>query len=160
FWYLNKKENQQLWMNRNSNFLSPEDFFVHIVAHSFVHHSEKNEIWNSDINLLCSKWHGKINWLEVENKLKKYGIKTEHSFIDIKIPLKGHLARFFLLPLRKKITYIINTFFPEDEFIKNRYDIKNYSSLVLWKIFRPFVIVFKSCKAILMFCIDKLRFLY
>ncbi len=160
FWYLNKKENSELWKNRKSNFLLPEDFFVHILAHSFIHHAETDPKWASDIELLRSKWNNKINWEEVKNKLKKYGIKTDNSFINLKIPLKGHLARFFLLPLRKKIMYLINALFPGDEFIKNRYDVKNYSSLIFWRIFRPFLLVLKYCRAVLLFYIDKIRFLY
>jgi len=160
FWYLNKKENQKLWEGKKTNFLSPEDFFVHTVAHSFIHHSEIDERWLSDINLLRSKWQKKINWAEVESKLKKYGIKTDNKFVTLEIPLKGHLARFFLLPFKKKFFYIIKTFFPEDEFIKNRYDVKNYWSLIFWRFFRPVELILKTCKIVVMFCIDKLRFLY
>jgi len=160
FWYLNKKENQELWKNRMKNFLSYEDFFIHTIAHSYIHHSEIDEKWLSDINIICSKWQKKINWSEVEDKLKKYGIKPDNKFVNLRIPLKGHLARFFLLPIKKKFVYITKTFFPENEFIKNRYDVKNFWSLIFWRIFRPVELILKTCKIAVMFCVDKLRFLY
>ncbi|MBU2567959.1 MAG: nucleotidyltransferase family protein, partial [Elusimicrobia bacterium] len=115
-WYLDRSENILLFKEAKIFFdisvLSPEDFYIHVFAHAFLHHARRERAWLDDLALLSERWAETIDKKTLSLKIKKYGFDRVSSnpfynwFLDKEIPLKGHIFRFFFLPVRKKFLYI------------------------------------------------------
>lgn len=173
-WYLNKNENTKIWDNsRNYSIYSkhncltyhlpPDEFYIHVLAHAAIHHGTKHDIWLKDLELLREKWEKDIDWHEVDNKLAHYGLfevadiylnnsKSKSvkalvykKILERNIPRKGHLLRFLFLPLKKKLSYLTNTMFPSDDFLKHRYGLNTY----IYRFLRPILLVFKLCNLLI-----------
>ncbi|MBN1621410.1 MAG: nucleotidyltransferase family protein [Endomicrobiales bacterium] len=166
-WYLNKKEISRLWersrkckIKKLEFHLPPDEFYIHVLAHAAIHHGEKSDIWLKDLELISSEWEKNISWLEVQNKLKRYGLYEVSNvylskklkskslkafvyswFIKREIPRKGHMLRFIFLPFQKKLNYLIDALFPSQDFLIYRYNIKNEKYIFLYHVLRPFFLV-------------------
>jgi hypothetical protein len=135
-----------------------EEFYIHVLAHAAVHHGRKEGVWMRDLDLLKEKCRDAVNWDTVEDKLKKYNLYNIAGiygclprparaaafcfysfFLEHDIPLKGHVLRFFCLPFRKKIPYLLSSLFPSGDFIKHRYSLKYKWQVGLWHVLRPFL---------------------
>ena len=166
-WYLDNKE-AEIVFNCSLNFpddefrgcmyyLKPEDFYIHVLTHGAFQHAEINDIWRKDLALMLDSWGKAINWGEVEEKLKQYGFQkasrtylfpeTSGNSFYLRLlyskenPLKGHVARFIFLPLRKKVNYLYSAFFPSNEFLQKRYSLNNPAQVFFYRIFRPFLLL-------------------
>jgi len=161
-WYLDRAENIQVFKDSKFGVLSPEDFYIHIFAHAFLHHAKKEKTWENDLQLLSEKWANKIDKVLLISKLKRHGfyriynnwLKHDRSdffyswFLNNEIPLKGHIFRFIFLPLRKKILYLNRIFFPSVEFLIGRYSLKNVCQAAYFRIVRPVLLVRQLLKFI------------
>ncbi|OGS21088.1 MAG: hypothetical protein A3J83_02390 [Elusimicrobia bacterium RIFOXYA2_FULL_40_6] len=140
-WYLSKEENDSLW--KGSNCLEPIDFYIHILAHSVVHHKQFDSRWAKDLELLKSKYPDELAQSKIETKIQSYAIKLPLNLPNSGspvVPLSGHISRFSFLPFNKKISYIFGALFPSLEFIKGRYDTKNELKLLFLRLLRPFLL--------------------
>lgn len=164
-WYLDDKELEDIFSN-SVNFtcgefhgcmshLKPEDFYIHVLAHGAFQHAELNGALRKDLSLIVENWGKTINWGKVEGKLKQYGFQNaartylspetqgdsfyRRLLYSEENPLKGHVARFIFLPLRKKLSYLFSAIFPSGEFLQNRYTLNNPARVFFYRILRPFL---------------------
>ena len=159
-WYLNKKENLELFFNAISipiidsrvfvKVLSPEDCYINLLAHSIIHHTKMELRWFNDLKLLEDKFNDKLNRGKIKFKCKNYGIplnsslNTKHKFLGtFAILQKGHIQRFIFLPLLRKAVYLFNTLFPSTKFLVDRYDLISLRQIVFWRIYRPVDLIIK-----------------
>jgi hypothetical protein len=167
-WYMEKRELEKLWQE-SLNFpirtgemvyhLPPADFYVHVLAHAAVHHARKEINWLEDLRLIENKWKDYFESGKIESALKYYGLiearsiflgkeaplswkgKIYKRMLRMENPLKGHILRFLLLPLKKQFKYVIDTLLPSNDFIKSRYDLSNDLSVFFFKMLRPFLLL-------------------
>jgi len=153
-WYLDSRENDSLWLNALNVMdsgaqppalvLSPADFYIHILAHASIHHKKFDSRWQKDLELLKSKYPEELTPSALETKIKSYGIRLPLDFNESAqsgTPYAGHVSRFWFLPLRKKILYSAEAFFPPSEFLADRYGLRNTRELALMRLIRPFLLV-------------------
>ncbi|MHB9154824.1 MAG: nucleotidyltransferase family protein [Endomicrobiales bacterium] len=169
-WYLSRKENREVFDESRRHALTglsplmfhlpPPEFFLHVLAHAAVHHARKEKAWARDLELLQEKWGKDWDNRTWEEKLKRYGLrlaarhylfpgaedrslsgKLYQWFLAKDTPQKGHLSRFFFLPSGKKLSYLVSTLFPAEDFLVHRYCIKNRPLVPLYRLLRPFFLL-------------------
>ncbi|OIO74709.1 MAG: hypothetical protein AUJ85_04940 [Elusimicrobia bacterium CG1_02_37_114] len=62
--------------------------------------------------------------------------KFYYFLLKHQIPNRGHILRFIILPLNKKLLYLYKTIFPANDFIKNRYNLKNSRQILTYRFLR------------------------
>lgn len=159
-WYMDNKETDKLWLecprckvSETAFHLPPDEFFLHIFAHAYIHHAQMESKWVDDLNLLRSEWGIKEETLN-RRKLDSYGFAKLledyagnkkgglHAFIrNSSIPSKGHILRFLYLPARKKMAYLAKTLFPSGDFLAYRYNLKGWVQLFIFRLLRPFLLL-------------------
>ncbi len=132
-WYLSKKENFVLFNNLQKvgkfYVLPPEEMLRHICYHMYIEHNYIEEKWLKDIEIIKSKFCVEINF-------ESFIPKWIRIWVNKKIFYKGHLLEFFVLPLDKKIQFLIKKLFPSSKFLLKRYNLRN-------KFFLPIVYFYR-----------------
>ncbi|MBN1824063.1 MAG: nucleotidyltransferase family protein [Endomicrobiales bacterium] len=170
-WYLSARENEELFEQSlghpveglpGMHHLPPLQMYAHLIAHACIHHSMEEEKWKDDLRLLENKWKEHLARGEVREILRKYGIHSAYEIYSgteegcgifgkvvrrAAFSSKGHLMRFWFLPFRKKTAYLLSSLFPTDEFLISRYNIKNRSALIFFRMLRPLLVSVKIASA-------------
>lgn len=167
-WYASRRENEDLWL-RSARFtldcglrhLPPEEFYAHVLAHAAVHHGTRHGKWMSDLELIKRKWDLERTGL-AEGVIMKYGLaKAEEAcaggelsgiyraLLDSDIPLKGHALRFLFLPPAKKAGYALRSLFPDGNFLRHRYGLKNGFETFVFRLARPLLLAKNLLKFLL-----------
>jgi hypothetical protein len=174
-WYLSYKENRNLFgralNNRLQTFsdsvyrLEAVDFYIHTFAHACIHHAELKEKNITDLRLIKGIFGFSDEDL-LEERLKACGLlgvyryyfdKTKLSklkrsilgaVINLKIRDKGYVFRFLFLPASLKAGFLKELIFPSGDFLKARYDLKNPLSVFIFKVLRPFLLLFKLLRSL------------
>jgi len=137
-WYLSKKENVILFKNlqkvRKFYVLPPKEMLRHIVYHMYIEHNFVDERWLKDIELIKSKFHLETDY----ESLFPFWIR---SWINKKIFYKGHILEFLVLPINKKIQFLIKKFFPSPKFVEKRYNLKTSFLLPFVYFYRFFSLI-------------------
>jgi len=180
-WYLTNAQNEKVFEQAvntgNFRVLPPEEFFIHIKAHSLFHHARKENKWERDIQVLTTEFKDKIDLAAVEKKLAARGFDSGERlpcsasfagllsqnfkerllemFIKNEIPQKGHLTRFLFLPAAMKIRYALKLFFPSSDFIRGRYNIKSVLGVAVYRFLRPLMLLKEFFKAAAVFTVSR-----
>lgn len=123
-WYLSKKDNVKLinsavhlkefGSSLNCYVLPLKEMLNYIYLHTYIHHAEKEHKWEKDIFILSKKMNSQ---LPIEH--------LHFPFLSFqKIPYKGYILRFLILPVGLKLRYIFSVLFPSLKFMFGRYNIK------------------------------------
>lgn len=166
-WYLDGRENDRIFeecvpvKGREKEFpspalLAPVDAYIHTFAHAAVHHGIKMQKWLRDIELIRERRGEEIDKKALEDKLRHYGLAPFHDIffgggiaphpwsrpfyrrlLSHPVPGKGHVLRFLALPFKKKPSYLWETLFPPEDFLRDRYLLTGKSRTRFYRILRP-----------------------
>ncbi|OGS22802.1 MAG: hypothetical protein A2252_10780 [Elusimicrobia bacterium RIFOXYA2_FULL_39_19] len=160
-WYLSTEENADLWKHSlkipvqsavsDVFYLNPVDFYIHVQAHARIHHAKNDEKWQKDLAILKEKFKDNLTDTGLDIWIQKYGLSKALSVSVTDIPRIGHISRFAFLPLKKKMIYLFKAIFPSNDFLLNRYDLKNVFEITLYRFSRPFLLFLETFKLSLSF---------
>lgn len=163
-WYLDERENSALFVAAKQwqlpglfafTHLPPDEFIVHILAHTCIHHGRPTAECNDDRAAISSHWPELTTPERLSATMNGHGLHALAAYASegrfpgtlsrlcmrSTHPLRGHVLRWLFLPAKKKASHLFRTLFPPAAFIRNRYNCRSTGSVTLYRIIRPGLLV-------------------
>jgi len=124
--------------------LDGRELFFEFLSHIYYQHYELREYWKKDFIRLREKIKFDVKELKKRKLLNAYNfvLKNLDNKNLKKTDFSGHFVFFFEnSKFHEKWKYIFKKIFPDIEFIKRRYSLKNKFGVILFYLLRPFLLV-------------------
>lgn len=163
-WYLDARENDELFGAAQPwplpglaafTHLPPAEFYVHILAHTCIHHGRSAAECTEDCSAINRRWPELTTADAIRKTMAAHGMQSLERLVfnvqppgcisrrisNSNHPLRGHILRWLFLPAKKKASFLFRTLFPSAAFIRSRYNCRTTASVIIFRIIRPVLLV-------------------